>query len=288
MSTATRPVTAISRWWLLTSSPFFLLFWVAIGWIVAVSVFTPSLFTLYDPTVTFDNYLRVFIDSIYYGVLLNTVWMAIVGSAIAVVIGYPLALHISRASGRTRDVYMGIVITVLLVAFIIKLYAWQILFDESSPLSAFLSLFGAPDSILGTKAGVIVGLVYASLPYTVLSLSASVDQVPRPVEEAAAVFGASPARAFRTVILPMTSSGMATALIFAIPLNLSAFLAPLLLGRGKVQMTALQIYTNSAGGGTSANWPMAAALSITLLVMCVVFTLVALQLVQRAGARGRA
>lgn len=276
-----RPVTAVSRWWILTSSPFFVLFWVAIGWIACVSLFTPSLVALYDPTLTLDNYVRVFTDSIYFRVLLDTVWMALVGSFLSVVVGYPLALHISRSRGRARDVLTGVVVTVLLVAFIVKLYAWQILLSESSPLSQVLALGGMPPSLLGTKAGVILGLVYASLPYTVLSLVASIDQVPVAVEEAAACFGAGPAHRFFTVILPMTSSGMATALIFAIPLNLSAFLAPLLLGRGMVQMTALQIYTASASGGTGSNWPLAAALSVTLMIVCVAFTIVALRVVQR-------
>ncbi|MDR3359743.1 MAG: ABC transporter permease [Bifidobacteriaceae bacterium] len=280
------PITAISPWWMLTNSPFFLLFWIAIGWIVLVSLFTPSLIALYQPTVTFGNFARVFTDSTYVGVLFDTVWMALVGSALSVVVGYPLALRVSRSRGAVRSLYMGVVVTVLLVAFIVKLYAWQILLAESSPLSGLLAAFGAPPSLLGTKSGVILGLTYASLPYTVLSLIASVDQVPPAVEEAAAIYGAGPVRRFFTVILPMTSPGMATALIFAIPLNLSAFLAPLLLGRGMVQMTALQIYTSSASGGTGSNWPLAAALSVTLMVVCIVFTVISLRLVQRNVTKG--
>jgi ABC-type spermidine/putrescine transport system permease subunit I len=285
---ALKPVTGVSRWWMLTSSPFFALFWVAIGWIACVSVFTPSLIALYDPTVTPRNYVKVFTDPIYYRVLRDTVVMALIGSALAVAVGYPLALHMARVRGRSRDLLMGVVVTVLLVAFIVKLYAWQIVLAEQSFVSQFLAVFTGKATLLGTKPGVILGLVYASLPYTVLSLVASIDQVPVALEEAAACFGAGPARRFLTVILPLTSPGMATALIFAIPLNLSAFLAPLLLGRGMVQMTALQIYTASASGGTGSNWPLASALSVTLLVTCVVFTVVSLRLVQRRPVRGAA
>lgn len=283
---ASRPITAISPWWMLTNSPFFLLFWVAIAWIVLISVFTPSMIALYEPKLTLANYIGVFTNPIYVNVLFDTVWMALLGSLLSVVIGYPLALRISRSRGMARSFYIGLVVTVLLVAFIVKLYAWQILLAETSPLSAFLNMLGAPASLLGNKAGVILGLVYASLPYTALSLVASIDQVPESVEEAAGIYGAGPLRRFFTVTLPMTSPGMATALIFAIPLNLSAFLAPLLLGRGMVQMTALQIYSSSASGGTGSNWPLASALSVILMIVCVVFTIISLRVVQQKAAKG--
>lgn len=274
-----KPVTAVSRWWLLTNAPFYLIFWIALSWIAVISVYRPSVMSLYEPTFTFGNYHRIFTDSSYYVVLWDTLWMALVGSALSVVVAFPLAYHISRRAGRLRSTYIGMLITLLLVAFIIKLYAWQILLNERSPIAVALASVGAPASLLGTKAGVIVGLVYASLPYSTLSILASVDQVPRQIEEAAACFGSGPRQVFTSVVLPMAGPGIATALVFAIPLNLSAFLAPLLLGRGKVQMTALQIYTSSASGGIGSNWPVAAALSISLLVGCVVFTLLALRLV---------
>lgn len=283
---ATRPVTAISPLWILTNSPFFLLFWLAVVWIAAVSVFTPTLVALYEPDFTLSNYVRVFTEERYTSVLLDTVGMALLGSTLSVVLGYPLALRISRSGGLTRSFYMGAVITVLLVAFLVKLYAWQILLTESSVVSQFLALLGAPTSLLGTKAGVILGLVYASLPYTTLSLLASIDQVPIAVEEAAATYGAAPLRRFFTVVVPLSSTGIATALVFAIPLNLSAFLAPLLLGRGKVQMTSSQIYSASASGGVGSNWPLAAALSMVLMAACVIFTLVALAVVQRQTPKG--
>lgn len=282
---AQREPAAVSRLWLLTSSPFFLLFWVALAWIATVSVFTPSLVQLYEARFTWANYLKVFTEPLYASVLWDTIWMAGVGSALSVVVGYPLALRVARSRGRARDLYIGTLVTVLLTAFIVKLYAWQILLAESSPVSGWVQFLGGPGTLLGTKAGVMIGLVYASLPYSTLSLVASIDQVPASVEEAAACFGAGPMRRFFTVILPMTSPGMATALIFAIPLNLSAFLAPLLLGRGMVQMTASQIYNASASGGTGSNWPFASALSITLLVVSIAFTVVSLALVQRRSRR---
>lgn len=279
------PITGISPRWMLLNLPFLGIFWVGMIWILVISFFSSSLLSLYEPNLTLENYLRVFTNPLYLGTLWDTLWMSSLGSFLAVTLAYPLAYHISRRAGRSRPLYMGMVVVVLLVSFLIKMYAWQILLAENSALMDLLGRFGISGTLLGTKAGVIMGLVYASLPYTVLSLTASIDQVPASVEEAAAVYGASPRRVFRAVVLPMTTPGIATALIFAIPLNLSAFLAPVLLGRGTVQMTALQIYNASAGGGAAANWPLASALSVVLMVISVVFTVGVLSLVQRGYVR---
>lgn len=278
-------VTGVSRFWIFTNVPFFLLFWIAVAWIAVISFFTPSIMTLYDPEFSLESYVRVFTNPLYYGTLWDTLWMATIGSFLSVAFAYPVAYHISRRAGKARSFYTGLVIVVLLVSFLIKMYAWQILLNESSPISQFFAGFGFPDSFLGTQVGVILGLIYASLPYTIMSLTASVDQVPAAAEEAAACFGASPFKVFKDIIFPITMPGVATALIFAIPLNLSAFLAPVLLGRGQVQMTALQIYNASAGGGSIANWPLASALSVTLLVLSIIFTFGILTVVQKSYSK---
>ena len=75
--------------------------------------------------------------------------------------------------------------------------------------------------------------------------------------------------------------------MFAIPLNLSAFLAPLLLGRGMVQMTAYQVYNVSSSGGGAPDWPLASALSVTLLVLGSLITVATLIVAGRRGSEAR-
>lgn len=119
---------------------------------------------------------------------------------------------------------------------------------------------------MGTEVAVLIGLVYASLPISILVLLAQFEQMPDYYDDAAACFGANRWQRFWHVHLPLSMPGILTCIVFSLPAGIAAFEVPMLLGRGRVNMISTQIYQSSSGTA-GADWPMAATLSILLLLI---------------------
>ncbi|MBX3539455.1 MAG: ABC transporter permease [Chelatococcus sp.] len=261
----------------LASLPVLAFFAVFIGWLAVISVFKPSVFAVYTANFTLENYIKVFTSRIYYEALLRSIWLSALSTVFTVLIAYPIAYHICRRAGHLKGAYIAIVASVFLVTFVIKIYAWQILLERAGLVDRLLQLLGftqGPTRLIGTETGILIGLVYASLPYMILSLITAVEKVPRDVEHAAAVSGAPPLTVFRTVTLPLTMPGIVTGALFTFALNVAAFIVPALLGGGTITMAGLLIQRVSVGVGTAGgNWPLAAALSVVLLAISALFSL---------------
>jgi ABC-type spermidine/putrescine transport system permease subunit I len=251
--------------------PVLIVFGACMVWVAVLSVFTSDPYALFTSGFSLDNYAEALTGRLYRGALEQSVELALAATVLTALAGYPLACHIAGSRGRRKGAYVAVVVSVFLVTFVIKIYAWQILLAEGGPIDQALRalhLADTPLHLLGTAYGVLIGLVYASLPYMVLVLIASIEQVPAELENAAACYGAPPAKVFLLVTLPLTMPGLLTGMIFTFAFSLAAYVVPALLGAGKVQMSALLIQTISAGAGTGgADWPLAAALSMVLLLV---------------------
>lgn len=156
-----------------------------------------------------------------------------------------------------------------MVSFIIKIYALQIILAPGGPVNqglGALGLISGPIIFMGTEMAVLIGLVYASLPISILVLLSQFEQMPDYYDDAAACFGANKWQRFWHVHLPLSMPGILTCIVFSLPPGIAAFEVPMLLGRGRVNMISTQIYQSSSGMA-GADWPMAATLSILLLVI---------------------
>ncbi len=266
------------RWtFALASLPILLFFAICLGWLMLLSLFRPSVYALYVPALTLDNYARIFASPVYLGSLLRSVRLAALSTAITALLGLPIALHICRGAGRLKGWYIAVVAAVLLVTFVVKIYAWQILLQGSGVVDLALRATGLvtrPISLIGTETGVLIGLVYASLPYMILCLVAGLEKIPADIEHAAACSGARPARVLLTITLPLAMPAMVSGALFAFALSVAAFVVPALLGAGRIAMAGLEIQRVSVGLGMSGgNWPLAAALSVLLLAVSALFSL---------------
>src|SRR5438270_12237008 len=182
---------------------------------------------------TAENYARFF-DPLYAVILWRSLLMAAVATALCLLLGFPLALFISRAQ-KWRALYLFLVILPFWTSFLVRTYAWLFLLRETGLLNTMLQglhLIRQPLPLLYNNGAVLLGLVYGYLPFMILPLYATLERMDPALLEAAADLGARPWAAFLRVIVPLAKPGIwaGTALVF-IPC-LGAYLTPDLLAGG--------------------------------------------------------
>ncbi len=228
---------------------------------------------------TGESYRRL-IDPLYGTILLRSIALSAVATAICLVMGFPLALFIARAT-RRKNVYLHLVILPFWTSFLVRTYAWMFLLRDTGLVNTALIGLGVlrePLPLLYNDGAVLLGLVYGFLPFMVLPLYATLERMDPALLEAAADLGARPWATFFRVIVPLAKPGIwaGTVLVF-IPC-LGAYLTPDLLGGGKSVMVGNLVqnqFTNAR------DWPFGSAVSLILML----FTLAALAIFYRRAPK---
>lgn len=217
------------------------------------------------PGFTLARYARIATDPFYRDVASTSLWMALVITAITLVLGYPAAYHLVRSRSRYKHLLFIALVAPLLVSVVVRTLGWLMLLGDRGPIQWLLStLGGASDGhLLFNRVAVIVGMVHVELPFMILAVASALAGIDRRVEETASVLGASPPQVFVRVTLPLSLPGIVSGSILVFSLVLGAYLTPVLLGGGKVQTVASAIYDETL---TLLDWPQASALAMTLLL----------------------
>jgi spermidine/putrescine transport system permease protein len=223
---------------------------------------------------TLENYVRVF-DPLYGEVFLRSFGLAVVTTVVCLVLGFPLALFISR-SGKRKNLYLNLVILPFWTSFLVRLYAWMFLLRDTGLVNTALQSLGliaAPLPLLYNDGAVVLGLVYGHLPFMVLPLYATLERLDPFLLEASADLGARPATTLMRVVLPLCAPGIRAGSVLVFIPSLGAFLVPDLLGGGKSIMIGNVVQNQFT---TARDWPFGAALSLVLMavVMLLLFGLV--------------
>ncbi|MDX3808247.1 ABC transporter permease [Bosea thiooxidans] len=217
--------------------------------------------------LTIDNYVR-FLGSSWY--LINTLWfsirIAIVATAISVLLGYPVALYIAGTRGLQKSILMTMVLAPLLIGLVTLVYGWIVIFRGGGLLNSLMIAIGVYDEpvrYMWDLKGVIILLVYIGMPYIVLSLLDSIERINPSFVEAARNVGANRWRAFWSVTFPLTLPGLYAGLVIVFTLNFSAFAVPLMVGANDTQMIGLVIYREAL---LNNDLPFASSLSVIMIL----------------------
>jgi putrescine transport system permease protein len=216
----------------------------------------------------FETYARIGRDPLYLSAYLGSLAYAGVATAILLIIGYPLAYGMSRFGPKARQALVMAVILPFWTSFLIRIYAWIAILKPAGLLNQGLALIGLPPlELLDRPAGVIIGLVYAYLPFMVLPLYAVLERQDARLIEAAQDLGATPTQAFWRVTFPLSRPGVvAGALLCFIPM-VGEFVIPDLLGGSETLMLGRTIWTEFFA---NRDWPAASAVAIVLLATLVI------------------
>lgn len=219
-----------------------------------------------------ETYARLTKDGLYIAAYLSSLRLAGIGTAILLLIGYPIAYGISRCPPSLRLALVTAVILPFWTSFLIRIYAWIAILKPAGVLNTALHALGLPAvDILNTETAVLLGLVYAYLPFMVLPLYAVLERQDDRLIEAAQDLGATPMSAFWRITFPLSLPGAAAgALLCFIPMA-GEFVIPDLLGGSETLMLGRVIWTEFFA---NRDWPAASAVAIVLLATLVIPILV--------------
>lgn len=226
-----------------------------------------------------DNYRRVF-DPVYLRIFGRSIGYAALTTALCIVIGYPVAYYIARAGESLRNKLLLLVMVPFWTSFLIRTYAWITILKQEGLLNSLvqsMNLRLEPFNLLYTPTAVIIGLVYAYLPFMILPIYGSAEKLDNSLIEAAYDLGAGPVRAFSSVIVPLTMPGIAAGTLLVFVPAIGMFAITDLMGGAKVPMIGNVIQNQFL---QARDWPFGAALGIVFMLMFA-FTYVVLQ---RRGA----
>jgi spermidine/putrescine transport system permease protein len=197
-----------------------------------------------------------------------------IATILCIAIGYPLAYVIAFRGGRYKNLLLGLVVIPFFTTYLIRTIAWKtILGDEGEVVALMrdLGLLGPTQGLLATPGAVIGGLTYNFLPFMVLPIYVSLEKIDRDLVAAANDLYATPARAFRKVVLPLSLPGVfAGSLLTFIPAS-GDFINSEFLGSPKTAMIGNVVQNQFL---VQLDYPTAAALSITLMVIITIFVFI--------------
>ena len=217
-----------------------------------------------------SNYVALVREPTYLQVLLRSARIAAAVTVLSLLIGYPLAYYVSFHTGVRKNVLYQLVIIPLWVSYLVRAYAWKTILGSDGVLNAFLQylhITSAPVSFfLYSPFAVILALTHIYTPFVFLPVYASLEHVPRRLIEASADLGATPARTFTSVVLPLSVPGLVAGATFAFVLSMGDFIAPQLLG-GPSGIMISNIVVSLFGA--AYDWPLGAAVSGCMLLLVV-------------------
>jgi ABC-type spermidine/putrescine transport system permease subunit I len=228
--------------------------------------FTPAdIFGSSDLPYTAQNYLITF-NPVYLDYLLDMIWIGAVATTLSVALAFPIAYFVARRpSGPLRTTILGVLITFLFLSVLVRVYSLELTFGTvglGGPLSTALGLSTTGRTY--SELLVIVGLMHHGIPLSALLLIGAIQNVNPRLAEAAQVLGASRWRAHLSITLPLSSRGILSAFLINYTLAVSAFVIPMVLGKGKVVFLSNLIYSRF---GETANFPSGSAIAVELLIL---------------------
>ncbi|MGE7417496.1 ABC transporter permease [Methylobacterium tarhaniae] len=215
----------------------------------------------------FENYRTLIADPLYLEAGLTSLAVAFGATLLLILVGYPVAYAMARAPKAWQPLLVALMVIPFWTSFLIRVYAWIAILKGDGLLNQALMALGLiakPIEILNTPAAVLIGVVYAYLPFMVLPLYAVLERLDRGLIEAARDLGASRLSAFRTVTLPLSWPGLvAGALLCFIPIT-GEFIIPDLLGGPDTLMLGRVLWSEFF---SNRDWPLASAVAVVLLVI---------------------
>jgi len=259
-------------------------FLVPLGFVLVFSFLTSADFGGIEFKFSLANYPQLVSSSIYLRVFFNTLVMAFSGTALCLLVGYPLAYFLATRAGRYKNLFLVMLIVPFWTSFLTRTYAWLILLSNSGPLSHLLhqaDLLQGDLNFLYSYKAVVMGVVYNYLPLMVFPLYVSLERLDKRLLEAAKDLGAGRLATFWRVTVPLTMPGILTGcLLVFIPLT-GEYVIPAILGGGKFFMIGNLIGDEFI---SAHDWAFGSALGMAVIVVLLALIILYFRAARRASS----
>lgn len=185
---------------------------------------------------------------------------------VCILIGYPYAMLMASTRGWIRAALLICVLLPLWTSLLVRTAAWYVLLQDQGLVNSALRTLGlieGPFRLIFTRTGVVIAMSHVLLPLMVLPIYAVLLTIPPNLMPAAASLGARPLSAFLRVMLPLSAAGVASGALLVFMSAIGYYITPALIGGPTDQMISSLIAFFATG---TANWSMAAAFGVLLLV----------------------
>jgi len=234
--------------------------------LVVVTFLTRGTHDFVIPSLTLANYARL-LDPSFSRILWDSVWLSFAGTVCCLLVGYPFAAMMARASARVKPWLLLLVIIPFWTNSLIRTYAIVILLKSGGIISMICQWLGftdAPVSFLYGEFAVFVGITYTFLPFMVLPLYASLEKLDHRLLDAAKDLGAGSLRTFWHVTLPLVAPGIVAGSMLVFLPSLGAFYIPEILGGARTMFIGNFIKNQFL---VARDWPLGASASIILTLL---------------------
>ena len=232
--------------------------------------------------LNWDSYALVLGDPFYARALLLSLKVAGISTLVCLLLGYPMALAIARASVRWRNALLLAVMLPFWTGFLMRINAWIGLLQDDGWVNAGLVALGlGSHRLIYTDFAMYLGIVYTYLPFMVLPLYARLTQMDPVLLEAAADLGAPPWRVFLRVTLPLSLPGVWAGVLLVFIPAVGEYVIPELLGGPQAQLVGRVLWEEFFN---NRDWPTASALAVVLLLVLLILPAGLWRLTRRAAA----
>jgi len=236
-------------------------------------VVAPLLFVIYyaftddQGVFTLKNF-QALATKDYAEIFLRSACFAFLATVICLIIAYPIAYVISRASPKAQKILIVLIMLPQWMNFLIRTYSWMAILEDTGIINSFLGLFGiGPVHMINTAGAVILGMVYNFLPYMILPIHTVLSKLDIRVVEASADLGCNPARTLLHVILPLSRSGIISGIMMVFVPSISTFYISQKLGGGNFDLIGDTIERQFQ---SAYNYNLGAAISFVLMILILV------------------
>jgi putrescine transport system permease protein len=229
--------------------------------------FVNDMFTI---SLNLFNYIDLYEYDLYLSGYISSVKIAFISTVFCLIIGYPIAYVIAQLPPHTRNLALMLVILPSWTSFLIRIYAWIGLLKDNGLINNALMGLGiidAPLHILHTPVAVYIGIVYAYLPFMILPIYTNLVKHDSRLLEAAADLGATPAKAFLKVTLPLSMVGIVAGSMLVFIPAVGEFVIPELLGGPDTLMIGKLLWSEFFN---ARNWPGASAVAVVMLILLII------------------
>ncbi|MFY7960790.1 MAG: ABC transporter permease [Elsteraceae bacterium] len=238
-----------------------------------------------EPVFILKNWRELITDDYFHEMFLRTIRISLQVTVLSLLLGAPEAYILNRMRAPWRAIFLLVVLGPLLISVVARTLGWALLFGGASGLvnKALIGVgaLSQPIPFMFTETGVVIALTHVLTPYMVLSVWAALQRLDPQVENAAATLGAGQATILYRIVLPQIMPGLLAGSVIVFALAASAFATPAIIGGRRLKMASTLAYDEFLN---TLNWPLGAAIAVTLLVGLILTVSLVNRLVERRYA----